>query len=85
MTKVIRFTAGWCQPCKALAKTLEREGINIPQVVDIDTDEGKTLVQHYNIRSVPTIILDHGNGQVFSFTGVNLSDVAKNSIKVALA
>jgi thiol-disulfide isomerase/thioredoxin len=37
MKKIFRFTASWCQPCKALAKNLEAANLNIPiEVIDID-------------------------------------------------
>lgn len=56
MMKILRFTASWCQPCKALAKNLEEAKLNIPiEVVDIDVFEDVAI--DYAIRSVPTLIL----------------------------
>jgi thioredoxin 1 len=56
MKKVIRFTASWCQPCKALSKTLENMDIKIPiDVVDIDEDSNAAI--EYGIRSVPTLLI----------------------------
>ena len=56
MKKVIRFTASWCQPCKALSKTLEKMDIKIPSdVVDIDEDSNAAI--EYGIRSVPTLLI----------------------------
>lgn len=54
--KILRFTASWCQPCKALAKNLEEAKLDIPiEVVDIDVFEDVAI--DYAIRSVPTLIL----------------------------
>ena len=57
--KILRFTASWCQPCKALAKNLEAANLDIPiEVVDIDVHDD--LAIEYNIRSVPTLVLLDG-------------------------
>ena len=59
MKKIYRFTASWCQPCKALAKNLEAANLDIPiEVVDIDVFEDMAI--EYGIRSVPTLILKGG-------------------------
>lgn len=56
MKKVIRFTASWCQPCKALSKTLDNIETKIPiEVVDID--EQSNVAIEYGIRSVPTLVM----------------------------
>ena len=55
---LVDFSAEWCGPCKAIAPTLEEianEGsIN---VIKIDVDEQEhSMLEKYNIRSVPTIL-----------------------------
>lgn len=56
MKKILRFTASWCQPCKAMAKNLESANLDLPiEVVDIDVHDD--LAIEYNIRSVPTLVL----------------------------
>lgn len=57
MRKIYRFTASWCQPCKTLAKILEKANEeNIPiEVVDIDVHQ--ELAETYFIRSVPTLVM----------------------------
>lgn len=56
MKKVLRFTASWCQPCKALAATLESIDHTVPIEV-IDIDENQELAIKYNVRGVPTLIM----------------------------
>lgn len=59
MKKILRFTASWCQPCKALAKNLEEAKLDIPiEVIDIDVHDDVAI--DHGIRSVPTLILKDG-------------------------
>lgn len=55
--KIYRFTASWCQPCKALAKNLEAANLSNPIEI-IDIDENSDMAIQYNIRSVPTLMLE---------------------------
>ena len=60
MKKVIRFTATWCGPCKALKTVLDQIETNIPiEVVDID--EQPDLATEFGIRSVPTLVMMEDN------------------------
>jgi glutaredoxin len=70
MIKVYRFTASWCQPCKALAKTLEAKGFDVP-AIDVDSESSKALMDEYSIRSVPTIVIDYGSNTFKKITGGN--------------
>ena len=63
MKKVIRFTASWCQPCKAMASILEEINTNIPiEVIDIDAQQDVAI--EYGIRGVPTLVKIDNNGNV---------------------
>ena len=62
--KILKFSAEWCGPCKALAQTissLEATRVEIEEV-DIDKDTQK-LTQTFKVRGVPTLIAldDSGN------------------------
>ena len=60
--KVIRFTASWCSPCKMLAKTLEELETDIEiEVDDIDSEDSRA--GHFQIRSVPTLVMIADDGQ----------------------
>jgi thiol-disulfide isomerase/thioredoxin len=60
MKKIYRFTASWCQPCKALSMNLEQANLDIPvEVIDIDVFEDMAV--EYAIRSVPTLVLKDGS------------------------
>lgn len=61
--RVIRFTASWCAPCKALANLLNEVNTNVP--IDVyDIDEHQEFAVEYGIRSVPTLIMLDGNIEV---------------------
>ena len=52
---ILRFTASWCQPCKALTSILDEVQLNVPmRVIDIDKEEH--LVKEYQVRSIPALI-----------------------------
>lgn len=76
MTQVLRFTASWCQPCKALASILEEIKTDVPiKVIDIDTDQ--ELAKKYNVRGVPTLVKLDGEKVVDTMVGLR----AKNLIE----
>ena len=68
--KILRFTASWCEPCKALSKTIDRIDTEVPiQVIDID--DQPELAQHFNIRSVPTLVkIDQDKKEVERLVGM---------------
>jgi len=76
--KIYRFTASWCQPCKAMAKILEGANTgNIPiEVVDIDVFPD--VAAEYRIRSVPTLVMVNEDGQALkTIVGVKSETILK--------
>jgi thioredoxin 1 len=80
MRKVLRFTASWCQPCKAMAKLMEDIDTNLPIEV-IDIDERSELAVDYGIRSVPTLVMIDENIEVRRMVGLATKDKLENWIK----
>jgi thioredoxin 1 len=65
MRRVVKFYADWCTPCKALSKTLEGIQTDIPiENIDIDKKENEWMLQQYNIRGVPAMIMFEENVEV---------------------
>lgn len=76
--KLLKFSATWCAPCKALSKTLEGKDLGVPvQPVDIDMDT--ELTAKYGVRSVPTLVLvDDAGNAVKTLTGARQLDAIKS-------
>lgn len=62
--KIIKFSASWCGPCKMMKPTFDKvssmEEFKKIEFIsyDIEEDEqGVELVEKYNIRNVPTIVI----------------------------
>lgn len=73
MKKIIRFTASWCAPCKALAKVLEEVKTTLPiEVVDID--ENSELAAKFNVRGVPTMVLLENDKEVKRKVGMGTKE-----------
>jgi thioredoxin-like negative regulator of GroEL len=55
---ILDFYADWCQPCKAISKELERLKALQPRVniVKINVDNHQSLVQSYEIKSIPFVL-----------------------------
>lgn len=51
--EVLKFSANWCSPCKALSKELE--GLDFKEI-DVDLEENVDLAVKYKIRTIPTLI-----------------------------
>lgn len=78
--RILRFTAEWCQPCKALQKNIENTKIDIPIEV-YDVDENMDIATEYGIRTIPTMILLDGNNEIKRVNGVLSSKELENWIK----
>ena len=63
--KLIKVYSKTCGPCKVLEKNLIESGIQYDSV-DIASDEGDEIVDKYNIRNVPTLLLVDDNGTLIN-------------------
>lgn len=65
---VYLFSASWCQPCKLIKPVFatiasDYEETFETQVVDVEAEETRPLVEKYKISVVPTIIMTTGVGE----------------------
>jgi|TARA_B110000495_G_C22413541_1_gene262627 thioredoxin 1 len=64
------FSATWCGPCKQfkpIMQELSDEGYNIEF---IDGDENRDLAIKYNIRSIPTTVIEEEGKEINRLLGV---------------
>lgn len=81
MRKVLRFTASWCGPCKALASIIEQVDTKMPIEV-IDIDENTEMAIKYNVRGVPTLIIVDEEGEVKDrMVGVKAKNLVEEFLK----
>ena len=73
MKRVLRFTAGWCSPCKMLALQLE-DIENKPHLEVIDIEKEQDIAVEYGIRSVPTLIMLNENTEIKRRSGMMKKD-----------
>ena len=56
---LIDFYADWCQPCHALAPTIQQVAKKMDdiKVIKINIDKNRAVAEKYQIRSIPTLML----------------------------
>ena len=59
MLKLVKFSADWCAPCRAMVPIIEGLRAEFPEVdfVEIDVEEEPKIAQQFNVRSLPTFVL----------------------------
>ena len=68
---ILDFWAAWCGPCKAFAPIFEAASEKHPAVVfgKVNTEEQQELAGHFQIRSIPNVILFREQVMLFGQPG----------------
>ena len=72
---IVDFWAPWCGPCKSFAPAFEAASEKYPDVVfaKVNTDEQQELAGHFQIRSIPNLMLFREQVMLFSQPGAILA------------
>ena len=73
MLKVTKFSASWCGPCKVLAPIFNEVKSEVGDVMyqDVDVDQSSDLAIQYNVRGVPTIVIEKDGQEVKRIVGMS--------------
>ena len=70
-TVIVDYWAPWCGPCRGFAPVFEKVSEMHPDVVfaKVNTDEEQEIAGHFQIRSIPTLMVFREQIIVFSQPG----------------
>ena len=70
-TVIVDYWAPWCGPCRGFAPIFEKVAEMHPDVVfaKVNTDEEQEIAGHFQIRSIPTLMVFREQIIVFSQPG----------------
>ena len=76
--RVVKFYAKTCGPCKVLGKMLEeiKEEYNL-DIVEVDACSDSPLVAKYNVRAVPTLVVEQSGKSIGMCTKEQLINFIK--------
>ena len=79
------FYADWCGPCKTQDPILDElqedwEGVTFEKV---DVDEQQDVANEYQVRSIPTIVVENDDGIVERFVGVTQREDLESALEKA--
>jgi thioredoxin 1 len=79
------FYADWCGPCKTQDPILDELSEEFPGVEfeKINVDEEQDVANEYQVRSLPTLIVENDDGIVERFVGVTQADDIESALSQA--
>lgn len=80
------FHADWCGPCKTqdpILEELEDDWENRFSVEKVNVDEDQETANEYQVRSLPTLIIENDDGVVERFVGVTQRDDIETALEEA--
>lgn len=68
---LVDFWASWCGPCKMFAPIYEAASEKYPDIVfaKVNTEEEQALAGHFQVRSIPTLMIFREQIIIFSQAG----------------
>ena len=68
---IVDFWAPWCGPCRSFAPVYEKVSEDFPDIVfaKVNTEEEQEIAAHFQIRSIPTLMIFRDQIIIFSEAG----------------
>ena len=74
MKELLKFSASWCQPCKALAGNLKHVNFGDVLLKEYDIEKNSEEAVKFAIRGVPTLVILKDGAEVKRKSGVLMAD-----------
>ncbi|KAB1192507.1 thioredoxin fold domain-containing protein [Haloferax sp. MBLA0076] len=83
--RLLDFYADWCGPCKTQDPILDDLEDDYESVAfeKVDVDEEQDVANQYQVRSLPTLIVENDDGIVDRFVGVTQREDIEAALKQA--
>ena len=75
MKTVKYFSSTWCGPCQTFKPIMNEIANEGHSVQFIDIDQQGDLAQQYNVRSVPTVVIEQNGSEVNRLIGATTKQV----------
>ncbi|HPT15404.1 MAG TPA: thioredoxin [Bacteroidales bacterium] len=78
---LVDFHALWCSPCKIQAPVLKEiadEYGECVKVIKIDVDQNNSIAMHFQVQSVPTLIIFKNGNIAYRQSGMHTKAQLKN-------
>jgi thioredoxin 1 len=82
---IVDFWAPWCGPCRSFAPTYEKVSADHADVVfaKVNTEEQQEIAAHFQIRSIPTLMIFREKIIIFSEAGALPESAFRELVKKA--
>ena len=80
------FQADWCGPCKTqdpILEELKEDWGDRFELEAVNVDEEQDVANEYQVRSLPTLIIENEEGVVQRFVGVTQRDDIESALEEA--